>query len=413
MSNDASKRLSLSMRLMLLALLTLLCVFFAEVALRVIGFRPITSAPQGTTVVGYFWIADQTLGFRNRAHGDFVYHRIAGAPRITTDANGYRQGVASDGRRVPPSVLIVGDSTAFCAEVGDDQTGAAEIEKLLADVSPARVINAGVRGYSTIQAKRMMQEALEHYPSIQVVLYLYTPKDYLENLNPIVHYPAKAPAGVWDGEALREIEVTDPVVPWGTPLASVMKGGVVAAAPSLRIVITDAMRSRSALVQLVLSRLRQLVGKPANPLRLERLPDGSLGPMHGVHGDDPRWQEQFAWARKRGGDRVLEQTLAQMQALAEERGARFFATKFTRGEVEEQEEPTNFWARCEAAAVWCVDISSSFGAEPTDYAAALVDGGFDAHYGPKGTVTFAKAIAPGIRKLLASVDAKRTLRSGP
>ncbi len=210
---------------------------------------------------------------------------------------------------------------------------------------------------------------------------------------------------MWDGEALREIEVTDPVVPWGTPLASVMKGGVVAAAPSLRIVITDAMRSRSALVQLVLSRLRQLVGKPANPLRLERLPDGSLGP---IHSSDPQWQEQVAWARKRGGDRVLEQTLAQMQALAEERGARFFATKFTRGEVEEQEEPTNFWARCEAAAVWCVDISSSFGAEPTDYAAPLVDGGFDPHYGPKGTVTFAKAITPEIRKLLAYVDATRT-----
>ena len=110
---------------------------------------------------------------------------------------------------------------------------------------------------------------------------------------------------------------------------------------------------------------------------------------------------------------MLEQTLAQMQALAEERGARFFATKFTRGEVEEQEEPTNFWARCEAAAVWCVDISSSFGAEPTDYAAPLADGGFDPHYGPKGTVTFAEAVTPGIRKLLASVDARRTLQSGP
>lgn len=121
-----------------------------EVWLRLFGYSPLQLPKPGTSPQGYFWICDQSMGFRNRPNGQYRYDAMQANPLVTTDEYGYRNGVGWKTQGDSPIIAFIGDSTTFCAEVNDDQTGPSEVAKLLTPKFRWRVLNAGVRGYTAL-----------------------------------------------------------------------------------------------------------------------------------------------------------------------------------------------------------------------------------------------------------------------
>jgi len=123
-------------------------------------------------------------------------------------------------------VMMVGDSTVFCAEVPDEETTASHLARFLEGAGhPVSVLNAGVRGYSTVQSKRMMAECLQRYPSVRVAVYCYCDNDWFENLRPKEYWPAVAPTVRRDpgtGEIV-EVDVLQCAVPWGESFLPAME----------------------------------------------------------------------------------------------------------------------------------------------------------------------------------------------
>lgn len=364
----------------------LLTFALLEGLFRLLGYAPFRPPPQSPS--GYFHVSDQRLGHRNRPNGRYRYTMIEEAPLVTTDSLGYR---TSTNAAPPdaPRIVFIGDSAVFGAEVDDAQTIPSEVAKALAPHGPVRVLNAGVRGYNTLQARRMLDDVLDRFPDVAVVVYLFSSNDYVETLNPIVHFPLQAPT-LWYDRTTRtwqEVDIEAPAAPHGAPFTP----------PQRRLAwrTVQALKRHSALLNQVGLRVRTLIGTPALLQQKTRLPNGSLGPIDtGL----PEWQEQWHWAQKNGADDALRVLLQQMQTRCRTAGAAFLTTAFTRG----QEDPSYdvFAAAAAQAGVRFVDIKPYFTAEPTTYAALRQDGAFDPHYGPTGTRTFAGALLPALRTVL-------------
>src|SRR5580658_728376 len=98
----------------------------SELLLLGLGRRARVQVP-GPTLPAYFWIRDARLGFRNRPSSR-LEHALAGSV-VSTGPRGERCGVGSpaSGTGPGPIVLFVGDSTTFCGEVNDDETGPSEV----------------------------------------------------------------------------------------------------------------------------------------------------------------------------------------------------------------------------------------------------------------------------------------------
>jgi hypothetical protein len=341
----------------------------AEGAARLAGKRP---RPQ--TVNGYFFVADPKLGWRNLPNGRYEWD--AAGSVVTTGRRGERNGVRSSSDPTGPTVLFVGDSTTFCAEVNDDETGPSEVAKLLPPEDAPFVVNAGVRAYGTVQAVRMAEEWLARAP-IKVVVYTYADNDFVENVNPIVYLPAWAPRARFqeNGELVID-EPPEPASGWGESLED------------------DTLLPWNRRMLLRLARHSSLAATMSERLRMQvsvrQLEDGAFGPI----GTGGQWGRAVTWANARGALDVIRELTTRLGRSCEAHGAKLIATRFTTSSND-----GFFRSMFYPGADVAVPLSS-FSGPPDTYRARMKDGSLDAHYGPLGTKTYAQALAPHILELL-------------
>ena len=379
-------------RLFALALLLLLlCI--AEGIVRLFGFQPaLPLDADKPSVTGYFWVCDRELGFRNRANGSYRYEEIRSNPLVTTDATGFRNGRGWDPMEAGPTIVLLGDSTVFCAEVDDDETVASELALLLSDQWQVRVLNAGVRGYNTLQCARMLERCINTVSSVVVAVYCYCGNDITENLNPDEYYPARAPALRWNEGAGRwdELEVTNATVAWGSSFLDVMmeerkarRSGSGSKRKRFDQVIRDRVRERSAFFHLLQSRLSALRDGPDETTQ--------------DRADVPESECMHSESEYETGRAGIIHLFRRMDELCRRRGVDFAVTGFTVGE------------ECNTLASWCLEagvrfvpLHGSFKGRSLSYNARLREGGYDPHYGSKGTRTFATALTPTLNDSLAA-----------
>jgi hypothetical protein len=386
-------------KLLFTAILLSVVAGILEVGLRLAGFGPMSAAeasfdPQ-PTAFGYFAVCDKKLGFRNRPNGRYKAELLDGSPVSTTDAAGFRNGLGWTPHGDTAVVLFVGDSFTFCSEVPDGQTGPSEVARRLSAARSVRVLNAGVRGYSTLQAKRMIEDCFQRFPQIKVVVYTYYRNDLCENLIPGMQAPAKAPVVAGDSPSgkLREVEVTDPAVPFGASFAETFRPSQLF---GLRVRMTNAVRTHSALIHTCMRGLRRLADRRTHSFEL---PDGHRLEVPA----SLRWDtagKLYDWAENNGGREVLQQLLKEMARICRTHSAVLLTTYATRGQQEEIPYETEFADVCQAAGVRYVSLRGQFTGDPNVYAARWLDGHYDDHYGPRGTAAFAEALAPVIERCL-------------
>ncbi|MHC4180503.1 MAG: hypothetical protein ACYSWU_23625 [Planctomycetota bacterium] len=392
-------KLSLWRKLVYTAVLLVFALLCLEVLMRCCGLSPEPAAqtpprPTGgepkVSPLAYFAVCDPHLGIRNRPNGSYHTWFIEGEPLVTTDEFGYRNGYGWPGDGESPIVLFVGDSVIFCAEVNDQQTAPSEVAKLLSQEFDVRVINTGVRSYNTVQAKRTLIECFERFPSIKVAVYTYCGNDIEENIVPNIRYPFKTPYLAHDEATgrFREVEVTDPAIPSGklfygwTPPPRVL---------SRRERVTQWLEDRSALLNRCLAGIRRLDSGRVGP---HRFPDGKaiVPPC-----DYGKWH---IWAAENGGRQALRQLLAEMDQICRNHGAAFLATCSVNGH--DFASSRAFAVDCAEAGVRFVSLEEQFTDNPAVYTCVRVDGQYDEHYGPVGTKTYAKALAPALKQILRS-----------
>ena len=380
MMADSTRR-SVRKKLVFATIVFVLSLIILESLTRLCGYGPAVSPNDAAEThqfdaFEYFTVCDRRLGYRNRAGGTFSSPYIHGRPRSTTDEFGYRNGTGWTTAGDRPIVLFIGDSTTFCSEVDDEQTGPSEVAKLLAGEFDVRVLNAGVRGYSALQCKRMLRECLDRFPQIVVAVYTHCGNDLAESVVPDMRFPVKVPVAEWDAdpERIREIEVTDPAVPWGE---SFLRWEPPGPPPDAAEKVSRWLEVRSALWHICLIGIRRLGAD--------------------VELTDAQWD---AWARSHGGEEILEGLLVEMDRLCRDRGATFVTTSFYSGN--EVRTPKEFGGAAVAEGIPYVSLVEHFTEEPETYLARRVDGQYDSHYGPTGTKTYAKAMAPALRKILRS-----------
>ncbi|NQU26552.1 MAG: SGNH/GDSL hydrolase family protein [Candidatus Nealsonbacteria bacterium] len=374
-------RLSVRKKLLFSAAVFVPFLLVLEVLMRFCGYGPAV-APNDPTethkldAFEYFTVCDRRLGYRNRADGKFSSPYIDGRPRSTTDAFGYRNGTGWTAEGDRPIVLFIGDSTTFCSEVNDEQTGPSEVAKLLAAEFDVRVLNAGVRGYSTLQSKRMLQECLDRFPQVVVAVYTHCGNDLAESLVPDLRFPIKVPVAEWHAnpEEIREIEVTEPAVPWGT---SFLRWEPPGPPPGVVEGASRWLDTCSALWHRCRIGMRRLGGD--------------------VELTDAQWN---AWARTHGGEEVLGGLLVEMDRLCQDRDVTFVTTSFYSGS--EIGTPSDFAETATAEGIRHVSLIEHFTDPAQTYLARCVDGQTNAHYGPTGTKTYAAAMAPALCEILRS-----------
>jgi hypothetical protein len=387
---DLHANISLTKKIFFVFLTFVIGFLCLELLVRWLGYRP--RPAERRTVTGYFLVADQVLGFRNRANGRYVNMRIQGSPVATTDQFGYRNSYSCPLASRPQTVVFVGDSATFCGEVNDDETGPSEVAKAhcFRGVS-VHVINTAVRAYNTVQAKRMLIEALGRFPSVAVAVYVYSDNDFLENLNPTMYYPLRAPTAQLKDETGEIVEV-DPqseIVPWGHSFSEA-KTTTVSIKQRVKNAIANGS-SQSALLQFGAISLSIALATP---------------------GFTRYWadiKEREAWAKQHGGEKILEQLIREMKAACDRTGTQFIATRFTPGMTLERpsgEENINAdkWLAeiCSRANAKFVGISDHFQGDPKQYMVRFADSRYyDGHYGRVGARTFAEAIGPAIQTALS------------
>lgn len=404
MANSAvRKKLPLWKKLLYTTVILVSALLLAESVLRLCGYgpKPYWEVPVPTTVgqrkinpLEYFAVCDRHLGFRNRANGSYRTWYVDGNPLVTTDEFGYRNGFGWSADGESPIVLFLGDSFTFCAEVVDEQTGPSEVARLLGEETDVRVLNAGVRGYSTVQSKRMLIESLERFAEIKVAVYTFCGNDIGENIVPNLRYPLKAPMMIRDPETgkFRETEVSEPAVPWGEGFY-----GWEAPQPVLSTgeKVANWVETRSVLCH------RCLVGWRQITFGLFRQPEFPDGKRVVPPSDYPKWH---AWAAKNGGYEVLQGLLAEMDQVCRAHGAAFVVTGAIGGTNLEGSKLLSAAcaAKCAAVDVQFVSIESQFTEDFRSYSCLRVDGQYDGHYGPPGTKAYARGLAPALKRILRS-----------
>lgn len=185
-------------RLSVLAGATLVALVMAEGLLRVLDLVP---------VEGVMTVNESEF---DRLPGLFVPGQaITAAPgsrfphRVTIDSLGYR-GVRAVSRRPAPGefrVLYAGDSFTFGHNVHDEETLPAQLEEVLNQGCPgARVINAGVSGFTILGEAEQVRRGLVLEPDVVVVM------SYENDLGELAH------VRIWDQLALnRKVKSRFPV----------------------------------------------------------------------------------------------------------------------------------------------------------------------------------------------------------
>jgi len=423
-----------------------------EVVLRIAGLGP-APAPQPIDphsddqramidAFEYFAVTDRNLGFRNRPDGQYVTHMIEGTPLATTDEHGYRNGAGWPGQANTPIVLFVGDSTTFCSEVPDENTNSSETAKLLdAAGYRVRVINAGTRGYGTLQVRRMVEECLDRHPEIRVVVYTFCGNDPKESLVPGLYYPNVVPlvrlddrTGRYEAidlidtpfpedEGIFDIYYLPPKPPWYVSSSRWM------ARRSVVWHFADLGVERVGMAWRRLTRQKPQSEPPPEekkeaPAQKKESPDMMLyyppdvrdyAMRHGfptTGGILPPWQQKYwdDWARTNHGPALLGQLLGEINTLCKEHDARLITTSYY---YDESTLDTALWFEkiCNDADISYASLAEGFdatGKSGKEFLARRIDGRYDSHYNEQGTATFAEIIAPVIEKALKEQGIKPT-----
>jgi len=107
-----------------------------------------------------------------------------------------------------------------------------------------------------------------------------------------------------------------------------------------------------------------------------------------------------AWARRHGGEEVLQRLVVEMDGICRDHGAAFLTTSYADGtEIEAAER---FAEICAEVDVRFVDLKHAFQGPWRSYFALRTDGTYDPHYGPEGTKAYAAALAPALNEVLRS-----------
>ena len=368
-----------------------LCLLLLEGVLRLAGFLPaLPLDPDTVSVNGYFWISDPALGFRNRANGSYVSRDIHSRPRATTDYLGFRNGYAWDPDEGNPTVVMVGDSMVFGAEVNDVETIASHLGRLLkTEGKEATVLNAGVRGYNTVQAARMLEQRLDCFPSIRVAVYCYCDNDWFENLEPKTYWPATAPTMRWDPETQDLTEVDAPAT-------------AVAAGESFLVAVADRMerRRRRLANKRFDQRVRDRLRETSVVLHLtQKLVSNLKERRTGMLRDGHDRSSVQAYPDVELGNRAMVHVLSRMADLCARHDVHLLVTGYLEEEIE-----TKVAGWCREAGVEFVPVSSRFPGCAQQYQARLREGGYDPHLSAHGTAVFAGAVLPAVEKALARVS---------
>ena len=362
-------------RLLALGFGLLLVLLGGELLGRALGPGPRPPGPPSVNAAA--WVFDAELGFVNGPDLDFPNHAVRGRPRVRTDAHGLRRG----GPEGAPRLLVVGDSTSFGAEVEDHQTLPARLGTALG----WPVANAGVRGYSTVQAARQLSRQLGRLHSVEAVLYVLTTNDLVENFR-LLH-PAPAPL-LWRNRDEQRWEILEPDL---AHLGARSGGSVVAASrpPGARW----RWRTRLALVDFGVDAARILMRERRTPTQETR---NMLRPAPGNEGTG--WG---APDREAG----LAHLLGGMVEAAREGGLPLLVTVFPGTPPEAQAALVPGAGSFRALVEGCGGV---FLAVPEDFPylsprlrARRPWIGYDPHFGAEGTRRWAEALLPALRAALS------------
>jgi hypothetical protein len=377
-------------KLVTLLISILITAFLAEGILRFAGYSHCiyNSNQDDITINRYFLIADKFLGTRNKPNGQYINIQINGNPVVTTNSFGYRTSFSSEINIETPCIVFVGDSTTFCGEVNDFETGPSEIAKLVKNSNKSiEVINSGVRGYNTLQSKRMMELILKKFKNVLMIVYVYCDNDFVENLNPIIYFPIYSPT-VWldkvSGKKV-EIEARPQIVPWEEGFASL-------SIPGICTINKYLCYSKSALLyhsHRIFSNILKNYNKKNN---LKILEDGSLGPI-GM--GTLEWSNQLVWAKRNGAESLLIQLIIEMNSICLNHRVKFMTCRFTVGGDFSDEE--YYKQICQKANVKFVELVRKFKENNKYYMAkSSTTPQYDPHYNQQGTRTFADGLFPAI-----------------
>ncbi len=366
---------------------------FCELAFRIAGFYPALPLDREKPgVQAYYWVCDKNLGWRNRADGSYDYDMMAANPHSTTDANGFRNGYGWHDGITNPLVLFIGDSFVFGAEVNDEQTICSEVTKLLKPETGMVVLNTGVRGYNTVQSRRMMHECFGRYSNIVAVVYVYCGNDVQENVNMNAYKPAKTPIAVLsDKGKLSEVDVTEPAVPWGNDFIALMEKDLQHKKEQWQKKrwdrkLRDRIREHSAFINTINNAISNCKDRPAC------LPESAHSPATNKNNGDETSCATNDYARD-----VLIALLKEMNSDCNVRGIPFVVTTaVTRNNLQGIDK----WSK--DAGVDFVDVSGGFTGNQFYYMSRRRDRVYDPHYNALGTKTFAKAFVPQFEKIIAT-----------
>jgi len=134
----------LLINLSLIIIATLFALFLSEMALRIIGFKPLYASPERDR----FWKYDSLLGWAHEPGQEGIFETPQFRTVVRINENGLRdrQHLYEPGNDVE-RILVLGDSFAWGYGVEESERFSQVLEKSL-DVE---VINASVSGYSTDQ----------------------------------------------------------------------------------------------------------------------------------------------------------------------------------------------------------------------------------------------------------------------
>ncbi len=369
---------------------------FCELAFRIAGFYPALPLDRDKPgVQSYYWVCDENLGWRNRADGTYDYDLIAANPHSSTDENCFRNGYKWSAGVTNKIILFVGDSFVFGAEVEDDQTICSEITKLIEPELGMVVLNSGVRGYSTVQSKRMMEKCLLQYSNIAAVVYVYCGNDVAENIDADAYAPVKAPTVMLNKDTgkLTEVNITDPVVPWGNDFISLMEKKhkeQVARLANKRWdkKFRDRIREHSAFFHAVNEMLSDLKSREHK---------GTKDPATVVPGSVVM-DSKDDYARD-----VLIALLQEMDDICSGRSISFMVTSATTGG---KLQGIDNW--CEIAGVAFIDVSVGFTKSQFYYMARRRDRVYDSHYNLRGTKAFAEEFVPQFIEIFTTENTRNT-----
>jgi lysophospholipase L1-like esterase len=182
--------------LSLILLSTLFALFLSEIALRVMGFKPLYVSPERDR----FWKYDSLLGWAHEPGQEGIFETPQFRTVVRINEDGLRDRPHSYKRQNNiERIVVLGDSFAWGYGVEESERFSQQLEKSL----NVEVINAGVSGYSTDQELLWYRNEGIKYDTDLVILELagndvgdndrqlvstiyYKPKFVLENGQPIL-----------------------------------------------------------------------------------------------------------------------------------------------------------------------------------------------------------------------------------